>query len=181
MSRRRSGKARVALVGTGFALMSCVSAFALLVFVDVAADPTNNAGVIVFAAVLLLGILGTWLASLRSLRRRLRPPAIDGQSSGAKPVRRGRGRIATQLALTFRGPSPPRNVSRGRTGAHARQAAPAAPLTIADVRATQRLAGPDRQQAPTTANRAPAKPIRRLTGIERTIGEALYQLDQAPN
>lgn len=157
----------------GFALMTCVTAFGLLVYLEIIAEVApDGAGVtaIVFGSIALLALLAGWWASLRAMLRRLRPRGVTWRPDRPKPVRRGKGRIGTLIRVTFDAPPPGRSF---RT-----PTATSTPLTIADVRAAQRLSSIERHRPP---QRGPVEPIKRLPGIERSIGEALYQLDRAPD
>jgi hypothetical protein len=170
-----------------FVLMSLLAAFALLVYVFTLAGSTYDqlgGGIgIAFLTIVLIALLGGWLKSLRAMRKRLLPPGARWESVEARPVRRGRGRIGTLLKLKF-GRRPARSwfqLYRQHYPEPVDRApgvsAPRTDLRPSDITAANRMSIVDRPV--TTTARGPAKPIAKLVGIERSIGDTLYQLDLA--
>jgi hypothetical protein len=170
-----------------FVLMSLLAAFGLLVYVFTLAGSTYDqlgGGIgIAFLTIVLLGLLGGWLKSLRAMRKRLLPPGARWEPVEARPVRRGRGRIGTLLKLKF-GRKPARSRFQPYRQHYPEPAdrapgisAPRTDLSPIDIRAANRMSIVDRPVTMTV--RGPAKPIAKLVGIERSIGETLYQLDLA--
>lgn len=185
-ARQPRPASRVASV-VGFVLMSLLVLFGAITYVGTLAGSTYDqlgGGIgITFLTVVLVALLLGWLASFRAMRKRLRPPGARWEPVQAEPVRRGRGRVSTLLKLKF-GRRPARSrfqLYRQHYPEPADRApgisAPRTDLRPSDISAAKRLSIIDRPFTPTV--RGPAKPIAQLAGIERSIGDALYQLDLA--
>lgn len=185
-TRQARPASRVAVM-VGFVLMSLLAVFGLITYVATLAGSTYDqlgGGIgITFLTVVLVALLLGWLASFRAMRKRLLPPGARWEPVKAKPVRRGRGRISTLLTLKF-GRRPARSrfqFYRQHYPQPAQRApgisAPRTDLRPSDITTANRLSIIDRPCTPTV--RGPAKPVAKLVGIERSIGDVLYQLDLA--
>jgi hypothetical protein len=188
---RPASRASKVLATIVFALMSVFAALSMIVYVATLAESTfdelgGGLGITLltmFEAAIMFG----WWKSLRAMRKRVRPRGVDWRSDESGATRRGRGRIRTFVNLTFRRPPPSSRYYRDSAPFPQQQSGVGAPpgisaartqLTLTDIRTAQHLPGGEAYSIANGDRREQAKPIGRLSGIERSIGNALYQLDR---
>jgi hypothetical protein len=173
-----SSRATKVLAVVRLVLMSLVVAFGVFLYVSILIDSYHELDGfgIGFMTILLVGLLIGWWRAFRSVRQRLGLRHVRWAAVEAGRVRRGRGRIGTLIRLTVRRRSGRRRPRAGQGQRKVPRApgisAPRTDLRPGDIADAQRP-----QIYRTGVPRPPAPPIAKLSGIERTLGDVLYQLD----
>jgi hypothetical protein len=191
---RPSSAASGVLTAVGFALMSLLAIGGVVIYVGTLATSTYDqlgGGIgVVFLTLFLGALLIGWLRSLRAMRKRLRR-SVGRRSGNAERGRRergrrGRGRVRTLIGLGVRlSPSGQRRYDRyNATPGPVDKVLPGigaarTQLSPRDIKAAQRLPSSERPAIAAGGRRAAVKSIQKLSGIERSIGDVLYQLDLA--